>query len=230
MELGLLELFLATATFVLGHLVLSSLHVRRPLIARLGENGFRAAYSVAVTAAFAWMGFAYAAAPVVPLWHAPDWTRWLPVLAMPAALLLLVCAFTTRSVTAVGGESLGTDSDPAPGIMRVTRHPFLVGVTLWAAAHLSTNADGASVILFGGLTVLALAGMAHIDHRRRATMGSAWGPVALTTSAVPFLAIATGRARPDWRGVGLWRVAVALAAYLSLLILHQPLFGVSPFP
>jgi uncharacterized membrane protein len=114
--------------------------------------------------------------------------------------------------------------------MRITRHPFLVGAALWAAAHLLTNTDAASLILFGGVLALAGAGMLHIDHRRRITMGSDWGPVALTTSVVPFLAIATGRTRPDWRGIGLWRVAVALAVYLLLLVVHQPLFGVSPFP
>jgi len=230
MDAALLELVLATATFILGHLILSSLHVRRPLIARLGDNGFRGAYSLVVTAAFAWMVFAYARAPIVPLWDAAGWTRWIPVLVMPVSLLLLVCAFTTRNVTAVGGENLGPVTDPTPGIMRITRHPFLVGAALWAAAHLLTNSDGASVVLFGGILVLAVAGMAHIDHRRHATMGSDWGPVALTTSAVPFLAIATGRTRADWRGIGLWRVAVALAVYVLLLVLHQPLFGVSPFP
>ena len=230
MDAALQELVLATATFVLGHLVLSSLHVRRPLIARLGENGFRGAYSLAVTAAFVWMLFAYAAAPFVPLWAPPDGMRWIPVLVMPVSLLLLVCAFTTRNVTAVGGENLGPITDPTPGIMRITRHPFLVGAALWAAAHLLTNTDAASLILFGGVLALAGAGMVHIDHRRRITMGSDWGPVALTTSVVPFLAIATGRTRPDWRGIGLWRVAVALAAYVLLLVVHQPLFGVSPFP
>lgn len=230
MDAALLELVLATATFVLGHLILSSLHVRRPLIARLGEGGFRGAYSLVITAAFAWMGFAYAATPYLPLWPMPDWTRWIPVLAMPVSLLLLVCAFTTRNVTAVGGEGLGPVADPTPGIMRITRHPFLIGAALWAAAHLLTNTDGASVVLFGGILILAVAGMAHIDHRRRITMGSDWGPVALTTSVVPFVAIATGRTRPDWRGIGLWRVAVALAVYLLLLVVHQPLFGVSPFP
>ena len=230
MDAALHELILATAAFVLGHFMLSSVAVRRPLIARLGENGFRAAYSVTIAATFVWMLLAYGATPHLHVLDWPLWTRWLPVLAMPFAILLAVCAFTTRNVTAVGGEAQGTAPDPTPGIMRVTRHPFLVGAAVWAATHLLTNGDAASLVLFGGLLVLTVGGMVHIDGRRRAAMGSEWGPIALTTSAVPFLAMATGRARPDWPGIGLWRVALALGLYVLLLVLHQALFGVSPFP
>ncbi|MFN4088952.1 MAG: NnrU family protein [Alphaproteobacteria bacterium] len=224
------ELILATLAFVLGHFMLSSQALRRPLIARLGEIGFRAAYSVTIAATFVWMLLSYAAAPAIAVIDWPLWTRWLPVATMPFALLLAVCAYTTRNVTAVGGESQGATRDPAPGIMRITRHPFLVGAALWAAAHLLANGDAASLVLFGGILVLSVGGMAHIDARRRASMGSAWGPVALTTSAVPFLALLTGRTRPDWSGIGLWRVATALGLYVLLLVLHLPLFGVSPFP
>ncbi len=223
-------LLLATATFVLGHFVLSSLPVRRGLVSGLGEAGFRILYSIAATVAFLWMLFAYGAAPFVPLWTPPSWAAWIPVLVMPFVTLLVVAAFTTRNVTAVGGEAQATAPDPAPGIMRVTRHPFLVGAALWALSHLAVNGDAASVILFGGILVLSVGGIAHIDLRRRATLGSGWGPVALTTSAVPFAALLSGRTRPDWAGIGLWRVAVALALYLALLRFHAPLFGVSPFP
>ena len=72
--------------------------------------------------------------------------------------------------------------------------------------------------------------MVHIDMRRRASLGSAWGPIALTTSAVPFVAILSGRTKPDWAGIGVWRVAAALALYVALLMLHGPVLGVSPFP
>src|SRR3546814_13569424 len=76
------------------------------------------------------------------------------------------------------------------------------------------------------MAVLAIGGMLHIDHRRREILGSSWGPVALTTSAVPFLAATQGRSRIDWAGIGLWRVAGGLALYLVLLLAHEPTVGV----
>jgi protein-S-isoprenylcysteine O-methyltransferase Ste14 len=43
------------------------------------------------------------------------------------------------------------------GIVRVTRHPFLIGVGLWAVVHLVANGDVASFIFFGAFAVTALA-------------------------------------------------------------------------
>ena len=88
----------------------------------------------------------------------------------------------------------------------------------------------ASLIFFGGFALLALAGMAHIDHRRQLVMGSDWGPVALTTSAIPFLAYIQGRTPIDWKGIGVARLAMGIALYALLLIAHEWAIGVSPMP
>ena len=86
------------------------------------------------------------------------------------------------------------------------------------------------IIFFGGLAVLSLVGMAHIDHRRQVTMDSAWGPTALTTSVVPFLAYMQGRTKIDWKGIGLTRLAMGIALYALLLMGHEWAIGVSPMP
>jgi len=112
----------------------------------------------------------------------------------------------------------------------VTRHPFLWGVTLWAASHIVVNGDVKTLVVMIGLLVLALGGMWHIDRRREAALGAAWGPIALTTSALPFQAILQGRTVLDWAAIGWWRPALALALYLALLALHETLFGVSVLP
>jgi uncharacterized membrane protein len=44
------------------------------------------------------------------------------------------------------------------------RHPQLTGFSLWAVAHLLVNGDLASIILFGGLLVWALAEIALINR------------------------------------------------------------------
>src|SRR3546814_17350079 len=92
------------------------------------------------------MVFTYAGAPVAPLWTPPAWTRWVPVLAMPVALLLAVCAFTTSNVTAVGGENQSAAPDPTTGIMRITRHPFLIGAELRTATHPLATGEAAPIV------------------------------------------------------------------------------------
>lgn len=227
-----LSLLAAVLSFVLGHFLLSSIPVRQVLIARIGESGFRGLYSVAVVAALVWIVFAYGAAryDAQMIWFPPPVFAMIPVLVMPLSCILLVCSVTTKTVTAVGGEALISDSPTPRGITTVTRHPMLVGTTLWGLAHLCANGDSASVILFLGMIILSIGGMMHIDHRRQKTLGSDWGPIALTTSLTPFLAALQGRAKVDWAGIGLWRIAAGLGLYAALLYGHPWFAGVPILP
>ena len=225
-------LFLATLIFVGGHFLLSGMPLRRSLVGKLGDTGFRLVYAAVATGSLVWMLFAYGAAPFSEVWTPPAAFHWLPATLMPISLFLVVAGVTTQSATAVGGEKVLTDEvhDLSPGILRITRHPFLWGTALWAVAHLSVNGDAASIIMMGGILVLSVGGMMHIDSRREAALESAWGPFAMTTSLVPFAAIASGRTKFDWAGIGLWRVALALVLYAVLLYFHDWIFGVSALP
>ena len=227
-------LFAATVLFVGGHFLLSSLPVRKPMIRRLGAQGFRAVYSIVVIVAFVWMLMAYGNAPFVPVWEPPLAFRWIPLVLMPVATILLVCALTTRSPTMMGGDAPRRGEpasfDPVPGVLRITRHPMLWSFALWAGCHLLVTGHAASLVLMGGILVLAAGGMNHIDQRRAGTMGADWGPIALTTSVLPFAAILSKRTSFDWAGIGWWRLLLGIAVYLALLYLHPAAFGVSPLP
>jgi uncharacterized membrane protein len=223
-------LALAAACFVGGHFLLSSRAVRGPVAGRLGEGAFRALYAVFAAATMVWTVMAYNAAPYVELWTMGAGFDRLPVFVMPFACILFVAGVTTRTVTVVGGESMAREPDAVSGIVTITRHPFLWGIALWAAGHIVANGDAASVVLFGAMLVLALGGMAHIDHRRRATLGSDWGPIALTTSVIPFLAAIQGRRRIDWAGIGWARPAAGLAFYAFLAITHGWTIGITVVP
>jgi len=213
--------------FVGSHFVLSSLPVRAGLIRMLGEQGFRGLYTVVALVGLGWVIMAYGDAPRQELWPDSQALRMIALAIMPFAAVLLVAALTTRNVTMVGGESAGDDPHPTPGIMTITRHPMLNGVVLFALAHLLANGDSASAILFAGLAVLALGGMMHIDHRRQRTMGSAWGPIAMSTSAIPFVAVLQNRTKIDWAGIGVWRVVAGLVLYAVLIVTHQWIAGVA---
>lgn len=186
----------------------------------LGETGFRAVYSLVAVATMAWTVMAYRSAPEIELWRTGMTLAHVPVVLMPFACILFVAGLTTRSVTMVGGEGMAGDPDAVSGIATITRHPFLWSIALWAISHIAANGEAAGLVLFGGMAVLALGGMAHIDHRRRLAMGPDWGPVAMTTSAIPFLATIQGRRRIDWRGIGRARLAGGIALYFVLPFLH----------
>lgn len=216
---------LAVAFFVAGHFILSSVKLRGTLTGMLGEAGFRGAYSLVALATLVWTVMAYGAAPHVEYWRAGMGLTHVPAVLMPIACLLAVAGMTSRTVTMVGGEDLAREPQPASGIATVTRHPFLWAVTLWAVSHIAANGDVASLILFGGFGLLALGGMLHIDHRRRLALGADWGPIAMTTSVVPFLAAIQGRGRIDWRGIGWLRVVGGIALAIALPFLHPFLSG-----
>ena len=227
------SLLAAMAVFVGSHFILSSKPVRRPLVRALGEQAFRLAYSLVAVVALAWMLAAYGAAPYLAVWEPPPVLRWVPLLVMPVSCLLVVCGLTTRSLTAVGGDRGAGTVDPrsaAPGIVSITRHPALWGFALWAVSHLAVRGDAASMILMGGILVLALGGMAHIDQRREDTLGGGWGPTKMSTSLVPFAAVLSRRTPLDWQGIGWQRPLAALALFFVLLYAHPWIAGVPVVP
>ena len=224
----MLNLFVA-ALFLLGtHFGIASTSLRHELIGRVGERAYRAIYSLLAIMAFAWLITAWRAAPIVPLWSAGSGLRHLTLTLMPLAFLLLVCAVTAPNPTVVGQRPDPDAGAPASGIIRVTRHPFLWGVALWAALHFLANGDEASLVFFGTFLVLALAGTFLLDARRTRENAPGWGVFLQATSSIPLAAIVDGRQRFVVGEIGLWRVALALALYVLFVWWHPWLFGVSP--
>ena len=146
---------------------------------------------------------------------------------MPLATLLLVAGYSTRNPTAVGMERRVDADDPAPGILRVTRHPVMWAIGLWGLSHLIANEDLASLWFFGAIAALALGGTVLIDRKKRLALGSNWRRLASITSNVPFAALAGRRSRLRWRDIGLLRPLAALLLYAVLYLAH-PLFAGVP--
>jgi uncharacterized membrane protein len=219
----------AAAAFFLGiHVFISGTALRDLIVARLGERGFLGFFSLLSIAGLGWLIWSYGRAPYVELWTPAAALRPLVLLLVLAAFLLVVTGLTTPSPTVVGGEAQLDRDEPAAGILRVTRHPFLWGVTAWAFAHLLANGDAASLVLFGSLLLLALVGPFSIDRKRARRLGERWERFAARTSSVPFAAIAGGRSSLDVAAIGWWRIGLALLLYVVFLFLHRPLFGVAP--
>lgn len=227
-------LFLSTLTFVGGHFILSSIPVRRAIINSLGNNGFRILYSVFGLATFILMLMSYGDALYEPIWEPPMILRPVSALLMLIACIFMLSGWTTKSVTNMGGEKILEDEDPnaaiPKGILTVTRHPLLNGFAFWAIAHLLSNGDLATMILIGGLLILSVGGMYHIDHRRSITNRGSWGSFVLTTSILPFLAAVQGRIKVDWKGIGYWRPLGGIILFIMLLFAHPYIAGVDLIP
>jgi uncharacterized membrane protein len=224
----MISLLAASAFFLLIHFCVSGTRLRDVLVSRLREGPYRGVFALASLVGLVWMSRAYARAPVIELWAPPPGIRSVAVALVFVAFLFIVIGLATPSPTRVGMESrLKQDAVPVRGIVRVTRHPFLWGVALWAVVHLAANGDLASTIFFGSLLVLALGGPALIDAKRRRKFGDAWQRFAEATSNVPFVAIASSRNHlaPALREIGLLRPAIAIAVYAAFLVFHGRLFG-----
>ena len=221
------RLLIATAAFLASHYI-SSTPLRAQLTKLLGTNGYLVLYSSAAVATLVAMVWTYLRAPYIGLWHVPL-LRYAPLALMPFALILVMAGVATRNPTAVGQERWLQGNEPARGILRITRHPVMWGIALWAAAHLLARGDAASVVFFGAFLVLALTGTALIDRRKRAAGEADWQRFVAVTSNLPFGAIGSGRNRFSAGEIGWIVPALAFAAYALLVWLHPMLFGARPF-
>ena len=222
------SLIAASVFFLLIHFGVSGTRLRDVLVARIGVAPYRGAFALASLVGLVWMSSAYGRAPTVDLWGQLIGLRPLAFVLVLVAFLFVGIGLATPSPTRVGMEStLARGTDIVRGVVRITRHPFLWGVGLWAFVHLIVNGDLASLILFGSLLLLALGGTAFIDAKRRRNFGDQWSRFAQATSNVPFAAIATGRNQlgPALREIGILRPVIATVAYVLVLIFHGRLFG-----
>jgi uncharacterized membrane protein len=222
------QLILAALFFIVLHVGVSGTSARGYAIEKLGENFYLAAFSLLSLFGIVWLAHAYRVAGYIETWGQLVWFKPIAALLMLVAFLLIVLGMTMPNPMAVGGENLLMADAPAQGMQRVTRHPFLWGVAVWAFVHLIANGDVASLILFGSLLALVFVGMISIDAKRKKACGRHWDSYAAATSIIPFQAIKEGRNTLVIAEFKVWQWIVALVLYLFVMHFHQTWFGVSP--
>ena len=191
----MLILVLGLVLFLGMHAFTMARAPRAEMIARLGEGGFRGLYTGVSLLGFALIiyGFGlYRAGGWINVWYPPVWTRHL-------ALLLNLPIFVLLAATNSGGR-----------IHTAVKHPMLLAVKIWATAHLVSNGDLGSILLFGGF--LAWAVMARISLKRR---------VGVTSPATP-----AGFTSRDWIAIG----AGLVLWFVFARWLHPLLIGVAVWP
>ena len=230
----MVNLLAAALFFVLLHLLVSGTRLRDAVTGRIGQGPYMGLFSLASVAGLIWLGLAYAQGRSAP-WAGDYWaltpiTRQLQIGLQLVAMLLIVPGLTTPNPTSVRQEGALDRPDVVKGMLRITRHPFLWGVAIWAAGHLLVNGDRASIVLFGAMLLLALFGTISIDAKRKRALGAAWDNFAAQTSNVPFAAIVGGKQKLHLGEIGGWRIALAVVIWAALAWGHPYLFGVAALP
>src|ERR1700761_1904331 len=198
--MGLAVMIVGLALFLGVHTLPAQRELRGRIVSAMGEGSYKLVYaliSIAGIALIAWGFGHYRAAGMIDVWEGSVSPKALVVLKhttvalmLPAVILVVAAYLRGRIYAAV-------------------KHPMLVGVKLWAAAHLLANGDLGSIILFGSF--LAWAVFDRISLKRRSDPGAPPIPVG------------------GW-GNDAIAVAVGIVAYLALgFVFHPVVIGVPVF-
>ncbi|ACK68926.1 NnrUfamily protein [Gloeothece citriformis PCC 7424] len=85
------------------------------------------------------------------------------------------------------------------GIIRISRHPQMVGQVIWCIAHTLWIGTTFTLVTSIGLIAHHLFAVWHGDHRLQQRYGDAFSKVKERTSVIPFLAILDGRQTLKWQ-------------------------------
>ena len=167
---------------------------RSAMMARLGDNAWKGLYALLSLLGFALLvwGFGVARQQPVLLWSPPVAMRHVAALLTLIAFVLLAAAYVPRNA-----------------IKARLHHPMVLGVQVWAFAHLLANGRLADVLLFGSFLVWAALSFRAARARDRAAQPSYPAGSAAGTAMTVLVGI----------------VAWAVFAFWA----HGALIGVRPF-
>jgi uncharacterized membrane protein len=167
---------------------------RSAQIARRGEGAWKGLYSVASIVGFGLIiwGYGLARQEPVALWAPQLWARHVASLLMLLAFIMLAAAYV-----------------PKNGIKAWVHHPMVLGVKVWALAHLLANHTLADLLLFGSFLLWAV-----LDFR-----------AARARDRIGHVSYASG----TMGGTAVTLVAGVVAWALFAFWAHGFLFGVTPF-
>ncbi|MEO1595085.1 MAG: NnrU family protein [Pseudomonadota bacterium] len=205
---------IAMLVFVASHVVIARTGLKPWITARVGRRGYLFAYSLLSIVLLGWVIVALLAAPRVTLWSAPAWAWGFAAVISLLGFVLMGIGVLAPNPLSVGFRAAGFDPE-RPGVIGWVRHPLLLGLTLWAVAHVPANGDWPSLVIFGVGALFGLLGIFRVGQRKRHELGPAsWASMTAARGHVDMRAVAGALA-----GTALWAIA---------LLAHSALFGANP--
>ena len=164
--------------------------LRTSLTSKLGEWPYKGLFAVDILIALALIVFGWKAASPILIYAPPLADSPLPLALIAVAILL----FTASSLP--------------NNMKRHVRHPQMAAVLLFSIAHLLTNGDSRSLVLFAGLGLWSILEIVFINKR-----DSDWTPPPATALSKDVITVIT-----------------AIVVFKTLGYFHLALFGVPAMP
>jgi len=191
--MGLGILILGLLVFLGTHVFVSFRDARANVVARVGLSVYRVVFalvSIVGLALIIWGYGLYRAHEWIQVWSPPEFMRHITIGLMLFAVIFVVAAFIPSH------------------IKTRLKHPILAGVKTWAFAHLLSNGDLGSILVFGAF--LAWAVYARVASKKRKNIEPAAAPTGWTNDAIV--------------------VGVGIVVYLALgYVFHPVVIGVPVF-
>ena len=148
--MGLAILVAGLVAFIGAHVFVSLRGPRAAVVSRIGEWPYKGLTSLVSLAGLILIGYGfgeYRASGWINVWSPPRWTYYVTQILMWPASIFVVAAYIRGN------------------IWRELKHPMLVGVKTWAVAHLISNGDLGSIVLFGAFLFWAVYDRITLKHR-----------------------------------------------------------------
>jgi uncharacterized membrane protein len=148
--MGLAILVFGLALFLGAHVFVTLRTPRAALIKDIGEGRYKGLMALVSLAGLVLIGYGfgqYRATGWIDVWSPPGWTYYITQILMWPASIFVVAAYSRGN------------------IWRALKHPMLIGVKTWAAAHLISNGDLGSIVLFGSFLAWAVYDRITLKHR-----------------------------------------------------------------
>jgi uncharacterized membrane protein len=148
--MGLAVLVAGLAAFIGAHVFVTMRAERAAVIARIGENPYKIVFALVSLIGLFLIGYGfgqYRATGWIDIWYPPRWTYYITQILMWPASIFVAAAYIRGN------------------IWRTLKHPMLIGVKTWAAAHLISNGDLGSILLFGSFLAWAVYDRITLKHR-----------------------------------------------------------------